>query len=519
MRIGSAFLAVVLMLTIFASLASAATKGTVKTQTAGSSVSLREKASTSAKKLATIKDGASVEVTAKSGNFYKVKVDGKTGYIQKDYVKLSSGTSSSSSSSNTSSTSGKLTGTVNKAAYVYKSANTKSTKVATAKKGSTLEVQSQTTSYYKVKTSDGKTGYILRKYVNLNQTAKAKPGDPTGVYKNASISKPPDVVSTKLELWNAISYNLTQFKTSFTINVQNFSAEMMPTKLSDLEYAFVDGNIDLQAGAPGANGVTPYTFTVKYNPAGRVLDAMQNKKDIPATDTEATALKAVVDKAVKSVNGKSEYQKAVELHDYVVLNVGYDEAMTAVSFGAYGALVKGLGSCQGYMESIGLLYSAAGLENRMVWANSKVSGTGTHGFNKVKVDGKWYNVDATVDDPKPNVKDRVYRGYLLVTDKISAQRYDWDSVRYPASTTKNSWHYRNKQVATSQSELEALVKKGVQNKDKYITVWVEGYTSSKYKTSFASKLSGVSGVKVSRLGTASGVSNPDDLIIFLMTYK
>lgn len=511
-------------LTIFASvIAAAATKGTVKTATAGSSVTLRAKASTSAKKVTSVKDGTSVEVIAKSGNFYKVKVGKNEGYIQKDYVKLSGSSSSGSSSSTnkTSSTDGKLTGTLNKAAYVYQKANTKSTKVATLKKGATVEVTSQTTSYYKVKTSAGKVGYIPKKYVNLNQAAKAKPGDPTGVYKNASITKPADVVSTKLEVWNAISYNLTQFKTSFTINIRNFSADMIPTKLSDLEYAFVEGDIGIEAGAQNGDGTTPYTFTVKYNPAGRVLDAMQRKVEIPASDSEATELKKVVDKVVATVNGKSEYQKAVALHDYVVLNVGYDTSkpLSAVGFGAYGGLVKGISSCQGYMESIGLLYSAAGLENRMVWANSKVSGTGTHGFNKVKVDGKWYNVDATVDDPNPNVKGRLYRGYLLVTDKISAQRYDWDSVRYPAATTKNSWHYRNKQVATSQSELEALVKKGVANKEKYVTVWVEGYSSSKYKTGFASKLSGVKSVKASRLGVAPGVSNPDDLMIFMITYK
>lgn len=522
-RVVSIFMAVIMALSIFAMSALAATKGTVKTKTAGSSVALRKTASTSAAKVTTVKDGTSIDVISKTkdGKWYKVKAGTKEGYLLKDYVKLSSSSSSSSASTTSTTT---PTATAKKAAYFYTKASTKSTKVGTLKKGETVTVTSETTSYYKIKTSKNKVGYVVKTNMNLNSAVKQKdsPGTATGVYTTSVISKPADVVNSQMGFWNAINYNLINFVPSFTIKVKGYKPEWMPTQMSKLEYAYVDGNIDIKEGAVDGD-TTSFVFNVNYNEAGRVIQSIKNGTALAATDTRAIALKAEVDKALATVEGKSDYQKIVGLHDYVVLNTAYDSAMSPESYSAYGTLINKKASCQGYMETFGLLATAAGIENRCVWANSKMGDrTGTHGFNKVKLAGKWYNVDCTVDDQVDgsgkDVPGRALKAYLLVTDTVSKQRYSWDAKRYPAATTESNWHQRNKLTATNQAGLEAIVKKGAANKEKYISVWVKNYKAGAYSPSFASKLPGVKSAKMTITGAATEYKTFQTCILFTMTY-
>ena len=40
-----------------------------------------------------------------------------------------------------------------------------------------------------------------------------------------------------------------------------------------------------------------------------------------------------------------------------------------------------------------------------------------HMWNKVKVDGKWYNLDLTSDDPTPNLSSLANHTYFLLSDE------------------------------------------------------------------------------------------------------
>lgn len=511
----------------------AATTGTVN----ASNVNVRASASTSSKVLTTLSKGTKVEVISQtSSGWYKIKTGSITGYVLKTYITLNSSSSSSGSSTSSSTTSSTTTtsssssskGTTTKSAKMYEKASTKSTVLQTIPKGKTVTIKAKTTSFYKV-TYNSKTGYVLKTSIELTSSSSSgqsaqeavntRPGDSLGVYTSSDITKPASTITSKLGLWNAINYNLINFNDSFTINVKNFDASWMPSKFSYLEYAYASANIEISYGTESSN-ITPITFKVSYNEAGRILQSLKKGTTLASSDTKALELKAIVDEVVKAVNGKTEYQKVVYIHDYIVKRAQYVKPPTTISYTAYGTLVKKEAYCQGYAESFGLLATASGLENRVVWANSLMNdGTGTHGFNKVKVSGKWYNVDCTVDDPYENVDGRVRRDFLLVTDSVSAQRYSWDKDRYPASTTKNNWHHRNKMVATTQKELETLVKAAIAKKQTEISVWVEDYTTSKYSTSFAKSVSGVKSATAYTTPSYTPSKAYATAIFFVVTYK
>ena len=69
--------------------------GVVSNPGANQVLLLRETASTDARVLGYYRNGTQVKITGESGNFYKVSVNGKTGYMMKKYIKLSSSSTSS----------------------------------------------------------------------------------------------------------------------------------------------------------------------------------------------------------------------------------------------------------------------------------------------------------------------------------------------------------------------------------------------------------------------------------------
>lgn len=113
--------------------------------------------------------------------------------------------------------------------------------------------------------------------------------------------------------------------------------------------------------------------------------------------------------------GASDFEKVVFFHDEIVKGCGFTTEKEHVN-SAYGVLVTGYGQCEGYAAAMAMLCDKAGIPNYTVCGtNSEGS---THAWNKIRIDGDWYNVDCTWDDPiiKRNNPDFVRHDYLLVKD-------------------------------------------------------------------------------------------------------
>lgn len=117
----------------------------------------------------------------------------------------------------------------------------------------------------------------------------------------------------------------------------------------------------------------------------------------------------------------SEMQKALVLHDYIVLNTEYDlpdpdtnqSAIPDLTFGysAYDILLYGNGVCQGYALAYKALLKEAGIDSVIVTSSAM-----NHAWNLVKIDGYWYHADATWDDPTPDHKGFVRHNNFLLSD-------------------------------------------------------------------------------------------------------
>ena len=128
--------------------------------------------------------------------------------------------------------------------------------------------------------------------------------------------------------------------------------------------------------------VTRGMFNYKYN--ADVTEKMLSEYD--------TAVATVL----KGVNPSwSEMEKALYFNDYLAANCEYDT--TYSRFSAYDALVGKKAVCQGYSLAYRELSAAVGISGSVVSSDSL-----NHAWNMVFINGKYYYVDVTWNDPIGN---------------------------------------------------------------------------------------------------------------------
>ena len=149
------------------------------------------------------------------------------------------------------------------------------------------------------------------------------------------------------------------------------------------------------------------------------------------SDAAKAKAKVIVGQIIKS--NMSDYECVKAIHDYLVKNVNYDSKSIAdgsindneghPSHTAEGALCKNLAVCDGYAKAFELLCAESGIYAYMMYGDG-INPDGqkeSHAWNVVKVNGEWYQVDCTWDDPVINgsvVTDgsNLTYTYFLLTD-------------------------------------------------------------------------------------------------------
>ena len=87
----------------------------------------------------------------------------------------------------------------------------------------------------------------------------------------------------------------------------------------------------------------------------------------------------------------SEVEKEIQIIRYLVQNTQFENREGACGT-AYDALVLGKAKCAGYADAFLHMAQACGLEAKYILSD-------THAWNLVKLNGNWYHVDVTWEDP------------------------------------------------------------------------------------------------------------------------
>ena len=134
------------------------------------------------------------------------------------------------------------------------------------------------------------------------------------------------------------------------------------------------------------------------------------------SDEDIQRLNNVVDSTVNKyiTNTMSFKDKIRVIHDFIIDNTDYDTLKsnnindnTYRSNTAYGVLLENKGICSGYSDAMAIFL------NKLNIINYKISND-EHIWNLVYLDGKWYHLDLTWDDPISD-KNITRDNYFLIT--------------------------------------------------------------------------------------------------------
>ena len=231
-----------------------------------------------------------------------------------------------------------------------------------------------------------------------------------------------------------------------------------------------------------------------------LVNGMPIPEDKPYASRIADALPAIAAE-IFTDPGATDYVKALAVHDWLVSRIDYDETTPEHSDenGSYGAIVLKRTMCLGYAEGFELLLRcytdlevvqivgyALNFNNDRVFhetdadedengadANAETADAagenenaedadaadadaadageeaiepevawGGHAWNAVKLDGSWYQVDATFNDPMGNPTHNISHFYFGQTDEVMSRNHQWEPDYFPVSDTQNFLYFR-----------------------------------------------------------------------------
>ena len=115
----------------------------------------------------------------------------------------------------------------------------------------------------------------------------------------------------------------------------------------------------------------------------------------------------------------NDYEKIVNIHDALADSLEYDSSLSKENiYNIYGALINQEVVCEGYAKAFKYILDSFNIECILVSGNATNSSgdTESHMWNYVKLNGAWYGVDVTWDDPiivGGSSKNNVRHDYLL----------------------------------------------------------------------------------------------------------
>ncbi len=228
-----------------------------------------------------------------------------------------------------------------------------------------------------------------------------------------------------------------------------------------------------------------YYEGVKYWSYGRL--EFSYRKDRGTIQAHQRAVRdkaeAIIKREIKP--GMTDYDKVLAIHDYIIKNARYDMenlkrgTLPPESSSPYGVLVKGVGICEGYAKAMKLIMDR--LEIPCLYVTGYADGEG-HAWNMVAIEGRYYHIDLTWNDPvMPNGSDVLRHDYFNVTDGEMGVSHTWDRDAYPAcASVTHNYYYQRGLVATSYDEFYELLRLAMHNKAKHLTFRVPNYDERSY---------------------------------------
>ena len=201
-----------------------------------------------------------------------------------------------------------------------------------------------------------------------------------------------------------------------------------------------------------------YRYYKDSGNAEMIPDYLFDKKKI---QEHQKAMRARVEKLARPAMKMTELEKLQYVHDFICQNVKYDKLKKPYSHEIIGPLGQGVGVCEGIAKSVKILCDALG-----IWCMIALSENNPekgikyrHAWNVVRVDGKYYHLDATFDNSLGK-NEQIRYDYFRLSDK---QIYkDHEPVIWKTPACEDSEHFYYKEKKLSFTKMEDVRKRSAQ---------------------------------------------------------
>lgn len=218
-----------------------------------------------------------------------------------------------------------------------------------------------------------------------------------------------DEVSTEKET-GTTAHTTTQ-TTPARENVTTHATEPEPTHATQTE---TKGQENVPATKPAAHDASAYPAYSSSNNYSELTKSYSN-----VTEDDINTINSILNSIIKP--GMTETEKIRTAHNWIVCNTTYNDKYydRGDSFNHVSNLLNNkTGVCQGYSVTFYIFMKQMGIPCTLVMGKTD---NVSHAWNAVKLDGNWYYIDVTWDDPVVNGTsnypggDNISYEYLLCT--------------------------------------------------------------------------------------------------------
>lgn len=237
-------------------------------------------------------------------------------------------------------------------------------------------------------------------------------------------------VTTEKQLIKEVQRSMVNLKTNYTITYTgskiNFNNVINKAIKTDGAVLSTLSSYGYSASTVSSSNTTKLTYQFKY-----YTTKSKNNRAIKLFDAEVAKIKKTY---------KTDVDRVKAVNDYIVLHAQYG-GVTTDRYSMYGIALNKQAVCQGYASAAYYMLKKLGFETYYVTGNANGL---RHAWNKVKVNGSWYNLDVTWNDPVPNIANQVSYKYFLLSDKAITRDHQPDAgMNYPKATNTKFDFLRN----------------------------------------------------------------------------
>lgn len=189
------------------------------------------------------------------------------------------------------------------------------------------------------------------------------------------------------------------------------------------------------------------------------------------------AMKSRIEKLARAAQNLKEEEKEKYVHDFICDNITYDKLKKPYSHEIIGPLGQGVGVCEGIAKSVKVLCDAL-----HVWCVIAICGNNPekgikyrHTWNVLRINGKYYHLDATFDNSLGKGREIRYDYYNL-DDKKIYRDHEPVLAKVPSCTDGDGFYYKQKKLSFTKTE--EVYKRSLQAAKKGKTLiyhWRGGY--------------------------------------------